>query len=300
MDNTNGELVVALASALRSVEPAVKSGRHQQGYAYAKPGDVLRAVRGPLLNENLVLLLQDVEVVSERWEEKTRVDAHGSVTPAGWRHVATIKAHWALVHPSGELHLATLGAGVDETGQGGAISKATTDAHKDALSLLGHLVFEDDAKGGGQQGGQRQDRQQGRQEQRREPRPAPTKSAPAAPPVAPAAQPEPSPAPAVSLEDARGLFGTMAWGPLGRELLGMEKQVADGGRVAVPFARAALERLAELLPAAVQAKDAEGKDKLLRWAGGLAHNEGLGDTVSRDALTLAIGKSNGLAGGAAS
>lgn len=298
MDNTNGELVVALASALRSVEPAVKSGRHQQGYAYAKPGDVLRAVRGPLLNENLVLLLQDVEVVSERWEEKTRVDAHGAVTPAGWRHVATIKAHWALVHPSGELHLATLGAGVDETGQGGAISKATTDAHKDALSLLGHLVFEDDAAGGGQRREQ-QDRGQGRQEQKREPRPAPTKPAPATP-VARKEEPPAPPAPAVSLDEARALFGGMAWEPLGQELLGMEKQVAGGAAVAVPFARAALERLAELLPAAVQAKDEVGKAKLLKWAGGLAHNEGLGDMVARDALVLAIGKSNGLAGGAAS
>ena len=124
--------IAEIMGTIGNVEKKGKISSQGSGpsYNFATDPDVLRTVIPKLSDEGIVLVPEQVEVLSI--EPNMR----------GTQLIASIRTHWLVTDGTEELRLQSLGMGQDSGDK--ALPKAQTNARKYALFMLLHIVTGDD------------------------------------------------------------------------------------------------------------------------------------------------------------
>ena len=134
-------LVVKLAQVMGKVGYIAKSGRNEaQGYAYARESDIVQAIRGELVERNVMVIPDVLEVLTM---ERTKSDGKPGVP------MTRVKVCWHLIDgDSGdEMTVVAFGDGMDSGDKG--YYKAMTGCQKYLWMKMFHLPTGDDPEASG-------------------------------------------------------------------------------------------------------------------------------------------------------
>ena len=123
-------LVEKIAAICKSIDPVMREGTADAGFAYLRVLDIANALREKLFDAGILIVPNDVQCFVERWESE--------VTDRHWSS-AHVKTEFAIGDGSSrELRLTCYGYARDLDGH--AVSIAQTMALKSLLKRLG-LIF---------------------------------------------------------------------------------------------------------------------------------------------------------------
>lgn len=122
-------LVEKIAAICKSIDPVLKEGTADAGFAYLRILDLANALREKLFDAGILIVPNDVECVVERWESE--------VTD---RHWSSAQITTGFLITDGSQEIKTIGHGYARDLDGHCVSIAQTMALKSLLKRLG-LIF---------------------------------------------------------------------------------------------------------------------------------------------------------------
>jgi len=135
-------LIKKLAEVMGAVGAVEKTGRHSQGYAYAKESDIVEAIRSHLSDRHVMVIpdVQSVEMIQRQYPDGKQA------TP-----ITRVRVTWLLIdgESGDELSVSAFGDGMDSSDKG--YYKAMTGCQKYLWMKMLHLPTHDDPENEPQQ-----------------------------------------------------------------------------------------------------------------------------------------------------